>query len=46
MWNGDMYSNNRDGKMGRGVAFLIKEDIDWEEKKCIMIEMGRVMQSK
>lgn len=31
-WNGDMFYNNGDGRMGRGVAILIREDVDFEVK--------------
>ncbi len=31
-WNGEMFYNNGDGRMGRGVAILIREDVDFEVK--------------
>ncbi len=30
-WNGEMFYNNGDGRMGR-VAILIREDVDFEVK--------------
>ncbi len=46
-WNGEMFYNNGDGRMGRGVAILIREDVDFEVKeiyndlkgKCNAIEI-------
>lgn len=40
-WKGEMFYNNGDGRMGRGVAILIRENVDFEA-----IEMYNDMKGK
>lgn len=49
MWNGEMFYSNGDGKLGRGVAILIRNDVDCKVKeiyndgkgKCNAVEISQ-----
>lgn len=41
-WTGNIFYNNGDGRMGRGVAILVKKMCVMMSKKYIMIKKGNV----